>query len=576
MTQTLNLYKLHFGSDDAELDEKRGFLDKVFLKTSIYHRVREYNRELVIGRKGSGKSAIWLMLRKALLEEKHSVIAITPQSLSAQKIEKLRTDSISQNEPYILSWKYALLVKLSLELIKLPLENSEPLQWVNKFLRDNEEINKNAFERFIASIGISELKLNVFGVEGSLKTSSASSAQELSTNIEKFQDHIGQILIGIPEKQFFVLIDKVDEHWRQTEQSKNMIIGLIKAVHDLNTSLHHSQFILFLREDIYDSLIFNDSDKFHSLEERLVWEEKDLKHLLATRGKVSSNMDIDDVDAIWNKMFAAEVRSQPSFQYIVQRTMRRPRDIIQFCNNALAEAQNSGHSQIIAQDILKAEGQYSAWKLKDIVSEFVVQYPYLQDLLGIFQGFQAEFSRTDFEKRYEEAVSKLKSHEDIQSITANKMLQILYSIGFLGVKTKEITVFAFDDPGVVLAQQEKIVIHPVFHSALSIQSQPAAYSSVFDQRGQVVGNQYNVAGEIISGGNVSSTYYETDAKLENEIKHLNDLLNFHRRNKQNLEKQLARFGLAEVPIHLMNQIEDTNTEIENIQTLITSLGRSKK
>lgn len=41
MNVEFNINDLTFGSDDAELDEKRGFLGKVFLKTSIYHRVKK-------------------------------------------------------------------------------------------------------------------------------------------------------------------------------------------------------------------------------------------------------------------------------------------------------------------------------------------------------------------------------------------------------------------------------------------------------------------------------------------------------------------------------------------------------
>ena len=46
---SINMNLLTFGSDDAEFDEKHGFLDKVFLKTTIYNRAKDAKRELVIG-----------------------------------------------------------------------------------------------------------------------------------------------------------------------------------------------------------------------------------------------------------------------------------------------------------------------------------------------------------------------------------------------------------------------------------------------------------------------------------------------------------------------------------------------
>ena len=57
MSVKVDLKKLMFGSDDAERDAKQGFLSKVFLKTALYDRIKAGQCELVIGRKGAGKSA---------------------------------------------------------------------------------------------------------------------------------------------------------------------------------------------------------------------------------------------------------------------------------------------------------------------------------------------------------------------------------------------------------------------------------------------------------------------------------------------------------------------------------------
>src|SRR5687767_6629358 len=122
-------------------------------------------------------------------------------------------------------------------------------------------------------------------------------------------------------------------------------------------------------------------------------------------------------------MFAKEVKDQPSFQYMLSRTLKRPRELIQFCNTALAEAQDNSHKSILRKDILTAENQYSNWKLKDLSSEYMVQYPYLEELLSLFQGFKAEFSVSEFNKRYEETISRLSQFPDLRSISSEKMLQ---------------------------------------------------------------------------------------------------------------------------------------------------------
>jgi hypothetical protein len=505
MTTTLDINKLNFGSDDAELDEKNGFLDKVFLNTSIYDRTKRANRELIIGRKGSGKSAIFLMLKKALQSEGVPVIPITPQSLSHQKIAQLKISSINEDESYILSWKYVLLVKVALEVLyqsKKPSSSEQRriLKLIRKFLVENGEINKNFFEKLFKSVGIfSKLSINVLGTGVAWESHQQEAYTDAADELDRFQSRIETLLTSLNGTKIFVLIDKVDEVWNQTKESQTMIIGLIKAIHDLNSLLHHTHIILFLRSDIYDVLTFNDSDKFHSLEERLIWDENDLKHLIANRGKVSANLGISDVDDLWNIIFSKFVRGEPTFQYILKRTMMRPRELIQFCNNSLSEAQNKGHKLIFTADILEAEKLYSDWKLKDLANEFFVQYPYLKELLGLFQGFKAEFSREEFNIRYQEAQAKLTQYSDLQSTNTDTMLQILFIIGFLGVRLGTDNIFAYENPSIVLAQQKYIVIHPAFHLALGLQK---VIEISGGERNIVIGRD-NVVGSVLSGGSVN-------------------------------------------------------------------------
>ena len=256
-TGLINISALNFGSDDAELDEKHGFLDKVFLKTSIYHRAKESQRELVIGRKGTGKSAICLMLKKAFESEAATTILITPKSLSQQKLEQLRIGSINKDESYVLGWKYVLLVTIGLEVLEQAKQakprgrsrsTKNSLSRVHKFLADNGEIEKTFIQRFSRGTSIfSKLSIKALGIEGSAETRQLQVQRDAADELEKFQSTLETLLLGLDQTRIVVLIDKVDEVWNQTEESEMMIIGLIKAVHDLNISLRQTHFILFLR-----------------------------------------------------------------------------------------------------------------------------------------------------------------------------------------------------------------------------------------------------------------------------------------------------------------------------------------
>jgi hypothetical protein len=385
----MDITKLTFGSDDAELDEKHGFLDKVFLKTSIYHRAKEGQRELLIGRKGAGKSAICLSLKKAFEGEGVATILIAPKTMSLQELEQFKISTLNKDEVYVFAWKHFLLLKIGLKIYHriagLESLRSKPLvkqrlKNVREFLVSANELERTFTEKLWGQSSsirrlISKFTIKAYGLEGTLETRPPEVQRRVVSELDNFQTNVDLLHEVLEATDVAVLIDKVDEIWADVDGSTTAIIGLIKAVHELNTSLQRSRLILFLRSDIYDILRFSDADKFRTVEERLDWSDTDLKSLIARRGRVSAGLPIEEINALWNSIFEFSVQNQNSFQYIIKRTMRRPRELIQFCNRAKSIAQDHNHDQIYKEDILSAEPLYSEWKLRDLASEFLVQYP---------------------------------------------------------------------------------------------------------------------------------------------------------------------------------------------------------
>jgi len=480
----MDIAKLTFGSDDAELDEKYGFLDKVFLKTSIYRRAKEGQRELLIGRKGSGKSAICLSLKKAFEKEGVAAILIAPKTMSLRDLEQFKLSTLNHDEAFVFAWRHFLLLKIGSaiysRIVSVQSLRANPLvkptlKKIRRFLVFSSELERTLFEKVwgrSSSIRrlISKVTVKAYGLEGTLETRAPDAQRLVLSEVDSFQVELESLHAASGQTNLVVLIDKVDEIWADAESSTTAIIGLIKAVHELNTSLQRTRLILFLRSDIYDTLKFSDADKFRTAEERLDWSEQDLKSLIAKRGMVSADLPIDEVNALWNSIFEFQVQNEPSFQYIIKRTMRRPRELIQFCNRAKAIAQDNDHDQVYKEDIMNAEPVYSKWKLKDLATEFLVQYPYLEDLLKTFEGFKASFTLAEALGRLDERKVMLgDKHPAFETINSDRSLQILFIIGFLGTVDDEGNrLFSYDDPNIILSQKPHIVVHPAFHTALGI------------------------------------------------------------------------------------------------------------
>jgi hypothetical protein len=96
--------------------------------------------------------------------------------------------------------------------------------------------------------------------------------------------------------------------------------------------------------------------------------------------------------------------------------------------------------------------------------------------------------------------------------------------------------------------------------------------TVFDQRGQTVGTQINIAGDatgplLAAGGREKDTLSPEDerAALQKE-------LDRHRRNLHRLREQAALYAAGETPLRLRNQIEAEEKAIRRIEAKLEDLG----
>jgi hypothetical protein len=100
----------------------------------------------------------------------------------------------------------------------------------------------------------------------------------------------------------------------------------------------------------------------------------------------------------WASIFAETLRYRKtkSFNYLVDRTLYRPRELIQFCSDAVAEARSENLVPIDYGVVSRVELDYSAAREKDISSDRF-QYPGLESIFEVFRGKVYLFERSDLE-----------------------------------------------------------------------------------------------------------------------------------------------------------------------------------
>lgn len=463
------LPKIDLGKDEAEQEE---YLRQYFLKTSQYNNALTGNKTVIIGRKGSGKSAIYKLLQEELADQGNVVISITPDQYSWSALKDYREKGILPEQAHTNAWKMTLLSAVIWKLNETNhLSKTSPLIKYYKYMKDSYSPTENHWLLNIIEKG----KKLLSGI--STEFISFNYTSSIATPLKVIEEIKSLLNKEWPDNiHCRIIIDRLDDSWDASDESKHLIIGLLKAANEINyTFIKNITTTIFIRSDIYSFLFFDDQDKIRQNEEYLIWKVDDLKAVISERIRFSLNIS-DGTNKIWNNLFSRKLYRQSAKpeKYIIDRTFKRPRDIISFVRFALENAIKHNHKKIEPIDTRYAEEEkYSESKFKDLVIEYQKQYSYVRQLIESFSG--------SLHKQYkEELLSKLKTFcmDNSIKIDIHQLLRILFQIGFLGVKRKGRAgvkqrggtqfYYYYDDQSINPLSYNDYYIHPAFRHYLNI------------------------------------------------------------------------------------------------------------
>lgn len=463
----LELNKIDLGKDEAEQDER---LKEYFLKTNTYEKSLSGAKTIIIGRKGSGKSAIFKLMSEEL-ENSEIVIEITPDQYSWSALKDYKEQGILEEQAHTNAWKFTLLSSILWKLNSVnKLSKNTKTQKYFEYINDAFKIdNENWFYNIVDKIRNSGIKTEWISIDKN---------QRPSTPLKIISEIKDALLLELEDVQpVRIIIDRLDESWDGSIESQNIIIGLLKAVFDLNSFFTKKIIItIFIRSDIYDFLYFHDQDKLRQYEEIIQWSNTDLKDIICQRVKVSLGNPNQSNDEIWTALFSIKkYRSKANAEkYIIDRTFKRPRDIISFVRMALENAVKNEHSVIEVIDTRTAEEEkYSKSKYNDLIIEYNKQFINIKDLLDYFSGSLHKLSKEDFLKK----LSKFCQEYSIKK-QPNQLLRDMFTWGFYGIKRRGKAgvqerggtkfYYYFDDSSINPLSYNEYFIHPSLRYHLNI------------------------------------------------------------------------------------------------------------
>jgi hypothetical protein len=432
-----SLSMVDFGAPAAERDIERG-LEEYFVESEAYNRVRSGAKRILIGGRGIGKSAIFQILARRERDAGSFVIELAPEDYSYELLTQTMASqsggSWAKHGAYAAAWKYLIYVLIMKEVaarrVHLPKGTGGQIY---KYIRDNH-VNHEASR--LASL-VSYLK-RMEGIKiGPYEATMRARELEKLYKLEEIHHLLPALREVATSRRVIVLVDELDRGWDSSEDARAFIAGLFQACISVNSLHDNLRVYMSLRQELYEEIpeLYDDAQKYRDMIETIRWNSDSLLTLIANRIRHSlPALTGRDDKACWDVLFADGPGGV--FPYMIDRTLYRPREIIQFCVQVLEYARDSRTAVPLGTAAVKeAEHSYSRERTRDIAAEYRFQYPGLLSVMEAFRGRGSVLTRDDLELLCLELITRevpTRGTKDwLEDCTPESLTEILWATGFL-------------------------------------------------------------------------------------------------------------------------------------------------
>lgn len=438
------LQKLDLGASSAE-NEMRS-LHNYYLKTDAFRKTSRGEYQLVVGRKGSGKSAIFLQVRdRERTKGSNIVLDLKPEGYKLIKFKELVLGFLQEGtfqHTITAFWEYVLLLEICHKVLTSDAKRHiiqsdllKPYKQLEELYKAEEYLTEGDFSERMSSL-LENLTISYkenYGTKENVRLSMPEITQLIyKTDIKKLRDTLISYLQL--KDQIWLLFDNIDKGWPSAGLIKEDLIiirTLIDASRKLQREFSKSKIelypIIFLRNDVYDLLIESTSDRQKEAKVNLDWVDPDLlREVIRLRIIASLGGEKESFDELWRSICISHYKGEETSQYLIDRCLMRPRFLINLINQCLGFAVNLNHIKIEEEDIEKGLGAFSVDILTDINYEIRDIFKEAENIMYAFLASNATLSQKELQN--------LIAGSEISENLFDQVVDILLWYGFLGIK----------------------------------------------------------------------------------------------------------------------------------------------
>lgn len=417
-----------FGFEDAE-SEPIDRLKEYYLKKETYDRVMsDLPLRVLVGHKGTGKSALFKVAISEEEEKGNLPILIKPDDIA--ELGKKDDNFLLR----IRQWKYGL----------------------NKIIGSKVFNELGLYNDSIAS------NLTKFGVK---------LISFIYESVSKVQDEVSllpskKLLIEnfIKTKKIIVFVDDLDRGWEGKKDDILRISALLNCLRDMSNENPGLYFKVSLRSDVYFLVRTSDesTDKIEGSIVWLNWTNHEILVMLIKRILTFFNKPFDEKLLMESKQaklkFNLNLVMDPKFsgygkwnnvdtyKVLMSLVRKRPRDLVKLCTLAAREAQRTTANIIGTIHLQTVFEEYSQGRIQDTINEFKSELPEIEKLIF---GMKPNRRSRKLSDSYVFTTAEL--HEKVtnimqqnrftfsngKNVSSKSLSQFLYKINFLTARKEQ-------------------------------------------------------------------------------------------------------------------------------------------
>jgi hypothetical protein len=435
------LETLTLGSSAAE-NEFRDLAD-YYLEVDAFQRALRGEVRLVVGRKGSGKTALFFQVRDRVRPAPLNIVLdLKPEGYKLLKFKEVVLHLLEQGtveHTLVAFWEYLLLLEICRKLLESDQVRHTrdqrlyaPYRRLADTYEDDEYVSEGDFSERMTSL------LQQMRADFDLLPAGQSSLSQAKLTELLYRHDVARLRSDVItylkfKESLWLLFDNIDKGW-PTHGIRREDLVIVKSLLDASRKIEqelskHSidtHTLVFLRNDVYELLVEETPDRGKDTRVGVDWTDPDLLRELLRRRIIFNGVEGDpSFQELWPQIAVSHVSGEESSQFLIDRCLMRPRSLINLINHCRSSAVNLGRVRIEADDIEKGYSLFSTDLIAEIGLEIRDVMPEAEDVLYAFIDVPSRMSESE--------LTRLLASAGVSDDKRAAVVEMLLWYGVLGI-----------------------------------------------------------------------------------------------------------------------------------------------